>query len=218
MTSADCWNTIGIGGDRSCPELARLAHCQNCPVYAEAAQSLLDREPPVGYKAAATAHFAEPRVATQRATESVVVFSLGSEWMALPTAVVAEIARMRQIHSLPQRRGAIEGVANVHGELVVCISLDRLLGLAASAGAGHQVQETAASRILVIQREDVRAVCRVDEVHGIHRFHHQEVQDVPETVARSASTFTRKVFTWRERSIGLLNEHLLLIALKRSFA
>ena len=39
MTPVDCWNTIGIRGDGSCPELARLAHCQNCPVYVTAAQS-----------------------------------------------------------------------------------------------------------------------------------------------------------------------------------
>jgi chemotaxis-related protein WspD len=217
MTPVDCWNTIGIRGDGSCPELARLAHCQNCPVYVTAAQSLLDRDPPVEYSAAATAHFAKPRLAEQRSTESVVIFSLGLEWMALPVSAVAEIARTRQIHSLPQRRGHIEGVVNVHGELVVCVSLGRMLGLE-PAPTDHKSQPNGLSRILVIQREDVRAVCPVDEVHGIHQFHPQQLQDVPATVAKSASTFTRKILTWRERSVGILNDQLLFIALKRSFA
>ena len=29
----DCWNRIGVRGDRSCPELARVIHCHNCPVF-----------------------------------------------------------------------------------------------------------------------------------------------------------------------------------------
>ena len=218
MTSVDCWNTIGIRGDGSCPELAQLAHCQNCPVYVTAAQSLLDRDPPAHYSTAATAHFAKPRLVEQRSTESVVIFSLGLEWLALPTSAVTEIARRRQIHSLPQRRGHIEGVANVHGELVVCVSLGRMLGLVDSAGPAPRLQPNGRSRILVIQREDVRAVCPVDEVHGIHQFHPQQAQDVPATVGKSASTFTRKILPWRERSVGILNDELLFIALKRSFA
>jgi chemotaxis-related protein WspD len=218
MTTVDCWNTIGIRGDGSCPELERLAHCQNCPVYVTAAQSLLDRDPPKEYSTAATAHFAKPRLAEQRSTESVVIFSVGSEWLALSTSAVAEIARTRQIHSLPQRRGHIEGVANVHGELMVCVSLGRMLGLVDPAGSDHKGKPDARSRILVIQREDVRAVCPVDEVHGIHQFHPQQAQDVPATVAKSASTFTRKVLPWRGRSVGILNEQLLFIALKRSYA
>ena len=218
MTPVDCWNTIGIRGDGSCPELARLAHCQNCPVYGTVAQSLLDRDPPVEYSTDATAHFAKPRLAEQRSTESVVIFSLGSEWLAMPTSAVAEIARPRHIHSLPQRRGHIEGVANVHGELVVCVSLGRMLGLVDAGGSDQKAQPNGRSRILVIQREDVRAVCPVDEVHGIHQFHPQQAQDVPATVAKSASTFTRKILPWRERSVGILNDQLLFIALKRSFA
>jgi chemotaxis-related protein WspD len=218
MTAVDCWNTIGIRGNGSCPELARLAHCQNCPVYVTAAQSVLDRDPPAEYSADATVHFAKPRLAEQRSTESVVIFSLGLEWLALPTSAVAEVARTRQIHSLPQRRGHIEGVANVHGELIVCVSLRRMLGLVDSAASEHKAQPNGRARILVIQRGDVRAVCPVDEVHAIHHFHPQQAQDVPATVGKSASTFTRKILPWRERSVGILNDQLLFIALKRSFA
>jgi chemotaxis-related protein WspD len=210
-----CWNTIGIRGDGSCPELTQLAHCQNCPTYAAAAQSLLDREQPGEYRTSATAHFAEPRRGAPRATESLVIFSIGSEWLALPASVVTEIARMRKIHSLPQRRGHIQGVANVHGELVVCVSLGRMLGL---ADPGSASLLNGRSRLLVIRREDVRAVCPVDEVHGVYQYQPLQLQDVPATVAKSASTFTRKVLPWREHSVGLLNEELLFIAMKRSFA
>ena len=29
----DCWNRIGISGDRSCPELVQHVLCRNCPVF-----------------------------------------------------------------------------------------------------------------------------------------------------------------------------------------
>ena len=42
----DCWNRIGIRGDKSCERLPEHVHCRNCPVYAAAAKRILDRLPP----------------------------------------------------------------------------------------------------------------------------------------------------------------------------
>ncbi len=39
----DCWNRIGIHGDKTCPLLADHIHCRNCAVYSAAATRLLDR-------------------------------------------------------------------------------------------------------------------------------------------------------------------------------
>ena len=33
----DCWNRIGIYGDKSCPVLPEHIHCRNCSVYSAAA-------------------------------------------------------------------------------------------------------------------------------------------------------------------------------------
>ncbi|HBP1772226.1 TPA: chemotaxis protein CheW, partial [Pseudomonas aeruginosa] len=33
----DCWNRIGVHGDKSCERLAEHVHCRNCEVYAAAA-------------------------------------------------------------------------------------------------------------------------------------------------------------------------------------
>ena len=30
----DCWNRIGVHGNKSCPLLAEHVHCRNCAVYA----------------------------------------------------------------------------------------------------------------------------------------------------------------------------------------
>jgi chemotaxis-related protein WspD len=218
MSLDHCWNTIGVRGDGSCSELTRHLHCHNCPAFSGAAQSLLDRDTPADYVETSTGHFAQPRVAVQRATQSVMIFRIGAEWLALPTSVVSEVGHLRQVHSLPHRRNHIEGVVNVHGELLVCVSLRRMLGLAEEPASAPSPARTPRSSLIVIHHEGVRAVCPVDEVHGIHQVQPKQLQDVPATVAKSASTYTRKVLPWRERSVGVLNEQLLFIALKRSLA
>ena len=44
-----CWNKIGVWGDRSCPELAKVTHCHNCPVFAAAGRQFLDAPSPPDY-------------------------------------------------------------------------------------------------------------------------------------------------------------------------
>jgi hypothetical protein len=48
-TFNDCWNQIGVTGDRSCEELKSYMHCHNCPVYSAAGRGLLEREVPPEY-------------------------------------------------------------------------------------------------------------------------------------------------------------------------
>ncbi len=87
-----------------------------------------------------------------------------------------------------------------------------------SAEAGAKSGVTAQQRLLVIRRDDVRAVCPVDDVHGIHRFHPRELKDVPATVARAAATYSKAILPWQGRSVGVLDDELLFHTLKRSIA
>ena len=47
----DCWNRIGVNGDRTCPALEEHVHCRNCPVFAGAARGSSTARPPTGYLA-----------------------------------------------------------------------------------------------------------------------------------------------------------------------
>ena len=80
----DCWNRIGVFGDKRCPQLERHIHCRNCEVYSAAAIALLDRygtqlEPDSNAygQAEANAELGEQR--------SLLIFRLGEEWLALAT-------------------------------------------------------------------------------------------------------------------------------------
>ena len=76
----------------------------------------------------------------------------------------------------------------------------------------------AAARLLVIQRDGMRAVCPVDEVHGIERILERDLGPVPATVKGADTTYTRALVTWRTHSVGLLDEEALFQGVNRSVA
>ena len=214
---ASCWSTIGVWGGHSCAELDVHTHCRNCPVYSDAAAALLDRPVPAELAIDRARHFEAAKPADERETLSVVIFRLGPEWFALPTSVVAEVAEHRVIHSMPHRRaGIVLGVVNVRGELLVCASLERLLGLQAAGQPALGISRKGEGRLLVLRRDDVRVVLRADEVSGIQRFHSKELKDVPTTVSKGASAHSRAVLSWSGHVVGLLDEHRLFHTLQRS--
>jgi chemotaxis-related protein WspD len=213
----DCWNTIGVRGDTSCAALETHVHCRNCPVYSSAAAHLLDAEPPANYLQNWTEQARRGRGAAERHAVSAVLFRLGAEWLALTTGVLTEIANPHPIHSLPHRRSnVVLGLANVRGALLACVSLRDLLGI---EGATHlDPTRRNAARFLVLQADGLRAVCPVDEVHGIERFLERHLGPVPATVAGADSRFTRALLPWQQRTGGLLDEQPLFRAIERSLA
>lgn len=213
----DCWNTIGVRGDTSCKELVQHVHCRNCPVYSKAAAHLLDREPPSDYIAHWTEQARQAKRTAEQAAISVLIFRIRSERLALPTRALTEIASLRAIHSIPHRRGgAVVGLANIRGELLVCVSLQELLRVQAPPDSAKSAN--AAARLLVIQRDGMRAVCPVDEVHGIERILERDLGPVPATVKGADATYTRALVTWRKHSVGLLDEQALFQGVNRSVA
>jgi len=234
-----CWSEIGVQGDGSCPKLQEFIHCRNCPVYSNAGVQLLNRPLPPDYRQEWTEHFARKKKTAAPARISAVLFRIESEWLALPTPAFQEVAERRLIHSLPHRRsGLVLGLANVRGELLICVSLGRLLGLEKkrlaegrqsvrqSGGGllGPENQRTGAprrglfERLLVVNWEGSRLAFPVDEVHGILRFEAQELKEPPATVAKSNSSYTQGILHWQGRAVGFLNAGVLFPTLDRSLA
>lgn len=213
----DCWSRIGVTGDGSCAELATHHHCRNCPVYAAAGAQLLERSLGHDYRHEWALHFARPKSALAPGAISVVLFRVGTEWLALPTRSFQEVAELRRIHSIPHRRkGTLLGLVNVRGELVVCLSLARVLGLqhAAKTDADRTVYE----RLLVANWESHRAVFPVDEVHGVHRFDPDQLREPPATLAKSGTSYTKGVLPWKGRLAICLDAEALFPALSQSIA
>jgi chemotaxis-related protein WspD len=214
----DCWNKIGVRGDSSCGELKEHIHCRNCPVYSGAAVALLDAELPADYRSQGALRAGREKASVVLDTHSVVVFRVRSEWLALPTTVLREIVSVRPIHAVPHRRdGVLLGLANIRGELLACFSLSQVLGLGEAVEL-KPLKARATERFLVIEHDSSRAVCPVDEVCGVLRFHPRDLIPVPATVAKATSTYTRSLLPWQGKALGLLDEELLLHTVDRDMA
>lgn len=217
----DCWNISGSFGDSSCPKLSGAILCRNCSVYSNAGRDLLERKPPEGYIAEWTELLLEQKDKRAATKAAVIIFRLGSEWLALPAQVFRELAPMRPVHFIPHRSGPIlKGLANVLGTLRLCVSLHDLLGIekierpAGRRSGGPRTYE----RLAVVEKAGECWVFPVDEVYGMYRFDSDELQSVPVTVSRSAVSYTKGLFSCEERSVGLLDEELLFYSLKRSIS
>lgn len=219
-TLDDCWNRIGVRGDRSCPRLLEHIHCRNCPVHAAAAEQLLHIDLPAGYQAQSTQHLAEPLPQDNANTYSAILFRVGAEGLALPSRLCIEIADTRVIHSLPhQRNPAVMGVTTIRGELLVCVSLALMLGIetqyVAKSVSPAPVSRQSQKRLLVMHCEDQRIVFPVDSVLGIHRYVDSRLSAVPVTIAKSQATYTKAMLRCGDYTVACLDEQLLFYTLNR---
>jgi chemotaxis-related protein WspD len=213
-----CWRRIGVSGDRSCPELSVHIHCRNCPAHNEAARRLLDRPLPRGYREDWAATFAvPPPTAASRDLRTAIVFRVAAEWFGWPSAFLHEVITRRPAHSIPHRHSqAVLGLINVRGELLILVSLPRLLGVSEEtvSTAGRVVFP----RLLVVGAADRRIAFAVDEVHGLVQFGAQDLTDVPATLAGTQKSQSTAILRWNGEIVGLLDPARLLPSIERIIA
>jgi chemotaxis-related protein WspD len=211
----DCWNRIGVFGDRSCPELLSCVHCRNCPVYSAAGRSLLERLPPDDYLQEWTTVLAETKRGSESSTLSadgsvvrsdqslsVMIFRLAGELFALPVGVFLEVASPFGVHSVPGRSNQLFlGMVNVRGEIMLAASLTNLLGLSVDKGTGHH----AAGRMAVAGTPAGKWVFPIDEIYGIYLFNRDDVKPAPVVISNADRSYTCGVFQWQNRSVALLD-------------
>lgn len=206
----DCWNRIGVWGNCECGELKKVTHCRNCVAYSSAAAQLLGAELPPGYLQRWSTHFAAEQKVESLQMQAALIFRIGAEWLALPPTNLQEIAEGRPIHSVPRgRSNTLLGLANIRGELLVCVALDRVLGSEEIRPETSSSKRKLYRRMVVAGREGSRFVFPVEEVHGIHRFDPNELKAVPSTVAKAQSTYIQGILLWQNKSVGCLDDQLL---------
>jgi chemotaxis-related protein WspD len=216
----DCWNQIGVGGDRSCPELTTFIHCRNCPVYSAAGRSLLERDVPQGYLDEWTNLLRSTVGVTNRVapigTISVGIFRLEGEWLALSAKTIKEVTQNCLIRTLPHRSNNILlGLVNIRGEIQLCISLKAFLELDTPDTNDQHLSPVVYERMVVVERDENRWVFPVDEISGIHRIQPDKLGNVPSTVSKVSDTYTKGVIDWQDQSVSYLDDELLFYALSR---
>jgi chemotaxis-related protein WspD len=214
----NCWKRIGVWGQEEprCPILEQMIHCRNCDVFTRAGRNLLERQLPNLYEHEWAQVFSEKKEEEPAGTVSVLIFRIAHQWFALLAHLLEEAITPQPLHTVPHRnRGILLGVINVHGEIQLCVSLKNLLELEEAEEENSQ-ERNVYKRMIVVNKDEKRWVFPVDEIHGIHRVHPQTFQNVPVTVAKAKTTFTRALFDWEDVSVALLDDELLLYKLTRS--
>lgn len=212
----DCWNRIGVFGDKSCPHLQRHIHCRNCEVYGAAAIALLDRYSSLQNELPAEEE-AEALSAPVGEQRSLLFFRLGEQWLAIATRRLAEVMPVSPIHVLPHRSNqGLLGVTNVRGTLVACLSLPDLLGLPSQSTPREQ--RRVVPRMLILESESGPLVSPVDEVSGTQRVPVARIASARHDDSLTISRFTTGVLQWQDRSITVLDDEALLQHMIRSLA
>jgi chemotaxis-related protein WspD len=210
-----CWNEIGVQGNATCPELPQIIHCRNCPVYSKAGVQLLDRPLLPEYRQAWTRHFAQDKKLPGPARQSALLFRIDTEWLALPASAFQEVAERRPVHSLPHRQqGIVLGLVSIRGELLICVSLASLPGLARSPLCERP--SSTHDRLLVAKGDGQRFVFPADEVRGLLRFQASELKEAPATLTKSRLSYTQGILYWQDRAVCLLDADLLFSSLNRN--
>jgi chemotaxis-related protein WspD len=187
--------------------------------HRNASARLFDRLVPEDYLREWTTHVAARKKVAEAGTKSLVIFRFATEWLALPTDTLQEVVDRCVVRTVPHHRGGIlSGLANVRGELLLCVSLGILLGLEKADRVHRTEKRTSDGRLLICNRKGDRVAFRVDEVHGLHRYHPRELRDVPATLSKAAGAYIVGLLPWRDRTVGCLDEELLFYALNKGLA
>lgn len=221
----DCWNQIGVMGDHTCPQLQTVIHCQNCSVYSAAGRSLLERVAPLGYledwQQVLGESKAEPptiETGTEPAsalTQTLMIFRLGQETLALPVALLQSVMPPEPIHRVPHRQNSVLlGLVNVRGEILLCLSLAALLGISTTPLPSAQTLTTATW--LVMGDATQAWVTPVDEIYGIHRVQIPSLEAPPIVVTQATAAYTRGIVSWQGGKATVLHGDRLLAAFQQA--
>ena len=148
----------------------------------------------------------------------MLIFRVGREWLSLATPLLVEVTEMKPLHTIPHRRGGVlEGIVNIRGQLQLCVSLMRLLGIDAEPKLAVPQEtpspllgDTSAKRLLVIEDGEERWVVAVDEVAGVHVVPRSLLRSVPATVGQAGSRHAEAPVDWRDTVVGFLDGDRLL--------
>ena len=233
-----CWREIGISGDRSCVELTTLIHCRNCSAYTRTARQVFDRPLPErdesvngsSHSAFTDLQFSDPfsnqfsdledgrSLDDEMGRNAIAIFRLEQEWFALPATMFHSIVSWRQVRPIPHRSNELlQGLVNVRGELLLCVSLAQFLKMPKALPSGAQ------RRLAIIEWENHRWAFPVDEFQGIETLAPSTLLTPPATVLKASQTYTHSLLPWHDRAshhpidrtINCLDETLLFDALTR---
>ncbi len=211
-----CWKIIGVSGDLSCPELSEFIHCRNCPQFTRSGRELFNKKIITKKQLDEwTIKNAIPKKDDVVGDLSIVPFRLTDEWFALPTNLLIGATEVLTVHSVPHRTNNIfEGLVNVNGELLCCVSAYEVLGLKIRDTKNEK--QIGYGRMVTIKHKDDTFVFKVDELLRAQRISSDEMRKPPATLTKSAKSYTKSVFLIEGIEVGILKGDAFFKTLRES--
>lgn len=134
----------------------------------------------------ATAALAAPLERRSESRLSVLAFRAGGEILAIRAVDAARVVPCSAIHRVPHRRNPVfRGIANHDGELLLCMSIERAMGLADAPSAGADAPAPTAMVVMEAARE--RWAFPVERVIGVTDVDQSSLRPPPLTVSAARS-------------------------------
>jgi chemotaxis signal transduction protein len=215
----DCWNTIGIWrtSGTACEKISTYIHCRNCPVYADAGKSLLDR--PIPEDTYTDAHISTTGSRDEEHAADLTaysVFRIGNEWYAIDMKLLSEIRPIYEIHCLPHNSDPfLKGLINVNGVIVVCVSVGAILG----KNKLDRVDEThQTSRLIIVSIGVDKIAFPVTESTGSIRLDGNRLGEIPAINRLSNNSMLKGMYRHKEKDIGIIDSERLLESFREHLA
>lgn len=184
-----------------------------------AADRLLNRAVPDDYLTEWTEHVAAKKMAAEPGTKSVVIFRIGVERLALPTQIFQQVAEECALHKVPgSGREILNGLVNIHGELLLCVSMEKMLGLGSEGEEHQKTGRTIYKRLMVCNRSGDRLAFPVREIRGLALYHPRDLRELPSTLSKAAAKYTLGILPWEGGTVGCLDDALLFYALNKGLS
>lgn len=130
--------------------------------------------------------------------EQLVVFQLAGETYGLDINCVQEIIRIQEITRVPRTPDFVEGVINLRGRIIPVIDLRKRFSLPLG-------EQTANSRIIVVEVEEVTVGFIVDAVSEVLRLSSEDIEPPPSIMGGINTAYLRGVGKKQDRLIILLD-------------
>lgn len=126
-----------------------------------------------------------------------VIFRVGEEEFAVNINQVKEIIKLTPITPIPRVPGYIEGIINLHGQILAVVELAKKLDLKATPYSEK-------TRIIVIEHKELKVGIIVNEVTEVLRFPVKDIEPPPDLI------LNKKVQAYI-KGVGKLGNRLLII-------
>ncbi len=139
-----------------------------------------------------------PQQIEVRRTWSGIGFRFGAHHLVAPMGEITEILEYPSLTRVPSALPWVRGIANVRGSLLPIMDLKGFV-------TGEQTELTRRSRVLVVQRGDLRTGLLVDEVLGMRHFFDEEKLPRVDSLDPALQDFVEGAYRQGEQDWGVFS-------------